>query len=356
MKIKTFKARTFSAALDLVKKEMSNDAVILSTKEKKGLVPSVEITAGVDYDAVQKTPVQSKTVTQASAVTAPVQEPPKPALVDEIKDEIGSLRQAIESMKNRGYEVDLPEEKKLILAFLRKQSIRDEYAVLLCEKAKDLDDIPLLISSEIKIKRHQGMKKAVMLIGPTGVGKTTTIAKLAAQAIKNKKRACIVNLDTYRIGAVEQMRIYSNILGIPLATVSNITEFKSALAKFAQTKDVIFIDTIGRNPRDGAYIKGMDEICKAAGVPLELHLLMNANGDDEFMIESYRHYRNLPIDYVAFSKVDEAVRFGPLYNLMTTYQKPVAYLTTGQRVPGDIEYPTVNRLAGLIVNRECVPC
>jgi flagellar biosynthesis protein FlhF len=352
MKIKTFKARTFTAALDLVKQEMSKDAVILSTKEKKGLIPSVEITAGVDYESAQKTAQQRKIVTQIS----PAPEEPKPAMVDEIKTEIGSLRQAIESMKNRGYEVDLPDEKKMVLAFLRKQSVREEYAVLLCEKAKDLDDIPLLISSEIKIKRHTGMKKAVMLIGPTGVGKTTTIAKLAAQAIKNKKRACIVNLDTYRIGAVEQIRIYSNILGIPLATASSMTEFKSAVAKFSESRDVIFIDTTGRNPRDSAYIKGLEQVCKSVGVPLELHLLMNANGDDEFMVESYRSYRTLPIDYIAFSKVDETMRFGPLYNTLLTYQKPVAYLTTGQRVPGDIEYPTVNRLTSLIVRRECVPC
>jgi len=352
MKIKTFKARTFTAALDLVKKEMSKDAVILSTKEKKGIVPSVEITAGVDYEAVQKTAQQRKAVTQIS----PNFEAPKPALVDEIKTEIGSLRQAIESMKHRGYEVDLSEEKKMVLAFLRRQSVREEYAMLLCEKAKDLDDIPLLISSEIKIKRHTGMKKAVMLIGPTGVGKTTTVAKLAAQAIKDKKKACIVNLDTYRIGAVEQIRIYSNILGIPLATASTIAEFKSALAKFSGTRDVIFIDTTGRNPRDNTYVKSLDEFCKSAGVPLELHLLMNANADDEFMIESYRHYRTLPIDYIAFTKVDEAMRFGPLYNTMVTYQRPVAYLTNGQRVPGDIEYPTVNRLAGLIVTKECCQC
>jgi flagellar biosynthesis protein FlhF len=70
------------------------------------------------------------------------------------------------------------------------------------------------------------------------------------------------------------------------------------------------------------------------------------------MIEAYRSYRNLPIEYIAFTKIDEAVRYGALYNLLLTYQKPVAYLTTGQRVPGDIEHATVNRLASLIVNNE----
>lgn len=356
MKIKTFKARTFSEALDLVKKEMSNDAVILSTHEKKGLMPSVEITAGVDYDAARKPVISAKTNAQAAPLLTPEPRKADPALVDEIRTELGSLRQTIESMKERGYEVSLPQQKKMILAFLKKLSVRDEYAALLCEKAKDLDDIPLLISSDIKIKRHAGMKKAVMLVGPTGVGKTTTIAKLAAQAIKSNKRVAVVNLDTYRIGAVEQIRIYSRILGIPLATASNAAELKAALGKFSTDRDVIFIDTTGRNPRDESYIRTLKDICKAINVPLELHLLLNANADEDFILESYPRYRDLPIDYVAFSKIDEAVRFGSLYNIMLTYQKPVAYLTNGQRVPGDIEFPSVNRLAGLILSRESMPC
>lgn len=365
MKIKTFRARTFSEALDLVKKELSDDAIILSTEEKKGFRPSVEITAAVDYTAGQRVSPKRIAATQAAPVPAtaqastayqvrkPAPETMKPGMVDEIKSEIGSLRMAIESMKSNGYEVALPQKKKSILDFLRQKAVRDEFALLLCEKANALEDIPLLISADIKIKRHTSMKKAVMLIGPTGVGKTTTIAKLAAHAIKNKKQVAIINLDTYRIGATEQVRIYSNILGIPLALASNVTEFKAALEKFAETRDTIFIDTTGRNPRDEGYIAQMQEICAAAGVPLELHLLMNANGDDAFLVESYRWYRKLPIDYIAFSKVDEAVRFGTLYNLMQMYQKPVAYLTNGQRVPGDIEFPTVNRLASLILTKEC---
>jgi len=142
------------------------------------------------------------------------------------------------------------------------------------------------------------------------------------------------------------------ILGIPLATVTTTEEFLSTLADFSGTRDVVFVDTTGRNPRDLDYISGLAELCKTT-VPLELHLLMSANTDDECMIEAYRSYRNLPIEYIAFTKIDEAVRYGALYNLLLTYQKPVAYLTTGQRVPGDIEYATVNRLASLIVNKEC---
>lgn len=387
MKIKKFTARTFSEALELVKKELSDDAIILSTEETKGFWPHVEVTAAVDYDHEIKQPIRGQAAGMKQHAPETVytgggtrkQVPPEPATrpspyaaaalpasraqpkssslpqdsgADHLKQEINDLRTMIEGMKNSGYEMSLPAKKRTMVRYLRERSVREEYAYRLCDKTTDMEKIAGVIAGDIKVKKHQGMKKAVMLIGPTGVGKTTTIAKLAAQAVKTGKKTAIINLDTYRIGASEQVRIYARILGIPLATVTTTEEFLSTLADFSGTRDVVFVDTTGRNPRDLDYISGLAELCKTT-VPLELHLLMSANTDDECMIEAYRSYRNLPIEYIAFTKIDEAVRYGALYNLLLTYQKPVAYLTTGQRVPGDIEYATVNRLASLIVNKEC---
>jgi len=380
MKIKKFTARTFSEALALVKKELSQDAVILSTEEKKGLRPHVEVTAAVDYDAsegsvqgsefrVQHEGLNSKSEAQNpklriqnSKLEAPhPTHTPYRAMVGsddsvgELRTEIKSLRSMLESMKNNGYEVSLPVKKRVVLNYLRERSISELFALRLCDKTRELSDIPLLLSADIKVKRNDLTRKAVMMIGPTGVGKTTTIAKLAAQAVKAGKKAAIINLDTYRIGAVEQVRIYARILGIPLASATNSAEFKTCLQKFAAERDVVFIDTMGKNPRDDAYINDIAGFC-SLDIPIELHLLMSAGADDESMIEAYRSYRKLPIDYLDFSKVDEAVRFGSLYNLLLTYQKPVAWLTTGQRVPGDIEQATVKRLASLIMTKECPVC
>jgi len=393
MKIKKFSARTFSEALELVKKELSDDAIILSTEETKGFWPHVEVTAAVDYDQEIQQPVRGQAsamkrqtsetvyagtnstrkqtpatatrpspyaaaalpVTRPEPKNSPAQKsvgPPQDSGSDHLKKELNDLRTMIEGMKNSGYEMSLPAKKRTMVRFLQERSVREEYAYRLCDKTTDMNKIESVIAADIKVKKHQGTKKAVMLIGPTGVGKTTTIAKLAAQAVKTGKKAAIINLDTYRIGASEQVRIYARILGIPLATVTTTEEFLSTLVEFSGTRDVVFVDTTGRNPRDLEYINGLAELCKTT-VPLELHLLMSANTDDECMIEAYRSYRNLPIEYIAFTKIDEAVRYGALYNLLLTYQKPVAYLTTGQKVPGDIEYATVNRLASLIVNKEC---
>lgn len=376
MKIKKFSARTFSEALEMVKNELSKDAVILATEEKKGLMPHVEVTAATDYHAAnpggrksgfsvqagpdednqkprtavrEQAPVYaSRTLPYSSAVASE-------DAVDGLRSELGNLRAMIEGMKRSGFEMSLPAKKRAVLNFLVERSVRMEYALRLCDKTSDISEIPLLLSADIKIKRNAGTRKAVMLIGPTGVGKTTTIAKLAAEAVKAGRKAAIINLDAYRIGAAEQSRIYARILGIPLAVATNAAELRSNLVKFSEVRDVIFIDTTGRNPKDETYINDMAELCKSA-VPLELHLLMGANTDDECMIDAYRAYRKLPIDYIAFTKIDEAVRFGSLYNLLLTYQKPVAYLTTGQRVPGDLEHATVSRLAGLIVQKECHQC
>ncbi|HTF99337.1 MAG TPA: flagellar biosynthesis protein FlhF [Nitrospirota bacterium] len=404
MKIKKFSARTFSEALAQVKSELSHEAVILSTEEKKGPRPQVVVTAAIDFETAdgsvrspefgagstgirlhsdpvhaarpepvsdQRTPEAQRPAlnaplkTKSSELRTAAQEAPmqkadqnftphapyksyvtRDSGTDTLRAEISGLRALIESLKSNGYEMALPPKKRAVLRYLRDRSIREEYAFRLCEKTGEISDLPLLISSDIRVKRGDASRKAVLMIGPTGVGKTTTIAKLAARALQAGKKAAIINLDSFRIGAMEQARIYARILGIPLATASDAAELRSCISKFAD-RDIIFIDTMGRNPRDAAYINEMAELC-SIDIPVEVHLLMSAASDDASMIEAYRTYKSLPIDYIDFSKLDEAVQYGSLYNLLLTYQKPVSWLTTGQHVPGDIEPATVKRLAGLI--------
>ncbi|MBF0520029.1 MAG: flagellar biosynthesis protein FlhF [Nitrospirae bacterium] len=443
MKIKKFQARTFAEALSMVKKELSEDAIILSTEELKGANPCVEVTAAVDYDspkagtydtravrlkndlnilekirsfskegtshsakaskddkkgAKDKTQQRHEAVPDVAesvvnkaapvveraektlvantkpAVHKPVETNPEPVnhitepaftrrelehflnkMTVKVQSEIEYLRDSIEDMKNLGFEMSLPPKKRMLLYYLKDRAIREEYAVLLCEKANDVQDLPSLLMSNIKIKDKHTDRKAIMLIGPTGVGKTTTIAKLAANSIREGKRTAIINLDTYRIGAVEQVRIYARIMGIPLAVASTPAELKNTLLRFADTKDIIYIDTTGRSPMDEAYMDDMAEIC-LSDLPIEVHLLMSANSDDEFMTEAYRYYRRLPINYLGYTKVDEAVRYGSVYNMALTYQKPIAYITTGQKVPDDIEFAGMERIADLVLKKEFYKC
>lgn len=367
MKIKRFKAKTFSEALEMVKKELSEEAVILSTEEKKGLRPYVEVTAAVDYDQEVRGTVNSYSSNKI----------PSTPSFDEIKQELEKIRGALEEMKFSGFEITLPENKRKIFHTVRAKGIKEEFALRLCEKVSSTDELIEALRSDmggIKGSGLRGIKqdqtsrapktfslftppRAIMLIGPTGVGKTTTIAKLASLAVRERKRVAIINLDTYRIGAPEQIRTYARILGIPIHMASNSKELKEGLERFSGERDLVFIDTTGRNPRDEGYIKelcsifsDLSEDREADSIPpLEVHLIMNTNSDSDYVIEAFRYYSLLPLDYIGLTKIDEAARFGNIYNMIMTYQRPVAYITTGQKVPDDIEFPGLDRIAGLIL-------
>ncbi|MDA8168187.1 MAG: flagellar biosynthesis protein FlhF [Nitrospiraceae bacterium] len=357
MKIKKFKARNFAEALEMVRKELSEDAVILSSEEKKGpKKPFVEVTAAVDYDSDVQEHAQTESAcvhagAAAGGITSEGLRRFREEIKNEVKSEIEGLRMAIEGMKRGGFEFSMPKQKRLMFNYLRERRIKEEFAMRLCEKAGDFNDLPSLITRDVKTKSGEG-EKIVMLTGPTGVGKTTTIAKLSARAMREGRKVGIINLDTYRIGAVEQVRIYSRIMGIPLAVASTPGQLRTHLANFSKSRDLIFIDTTGRNPRDESYIEDMRQMCDT-GFPMELHLLISAGADDEAMTEAYRSYSRLPVDYIAFTKLDEAVKFGPLYNIQMVYQKPVAYVTTGQQVPDDMEFATADMLGDLILSKGC---
>ncbi|MDA8172558.1 MAG: flagellar biosynthesis protein FlhF [Nitrospiraceae bacterium] len=379
MKIRKFKAKNFAEALEMVRRELSEDAVILSSEEKNGgMKPFVEVTAAVDYDfdrmtagdgdaggrdaAVGHTRAEDCPAEGRRALNA-LSARFRQEITEELKLEIDGLKAVIRDMKYAGPDVPSDRRKKALLQILRERKIREEFAVRLCEKARDENDLLPLIVSDLKAKRPPlsggESKKAFMLIGPTGVGKTTTIAKLSARAIRRGERAAIINLDTYRIGAGEQVRIYSRIMGVPLATAAGPAEFRRHLANFYRTRDVIFIDTTGRNPGDASYIehiRTMHEAAAAELAPPEIHLLMSASSDDDFMTRAYSNYRRLPVDRISFTKLDEAVSFGSIYNLRMVYGRPVAYLSTGQKVPDDIEFPDETTLGNLILSKGLVRC
>lgn len=365
MKIKKFIARNYKEALELIKNDWGDDAVILSTEEKKGNPSYVEITAATDYDKEfikkdinQKSSTTQKTDNFADSRLSFLYRKNREAVQNtaEINSDIPDILNNQINVNEKKEKVSLYKPlKQDLLEHLINCSISKDFATNLCKKARCLDDIIYLIKHQLIIKDTTKTSKVIMLIGPTGVGKTTTVAKLAAKALKEGKRVGLINLDTYRIGACEQIRIYARIMGIPLYIASGEDTIKEGITRFMKNRDLIFIDTMGRNPKDEEYNKFLSNIC-LSNPNIELHLLLSANSDCDFMMEAYKFYKRLPISCIAFTKIDEAIKYGSLYNLLMTYRKPVAYVTTGQKVPDDIGFPTVDNLSELIVGKGHITC
>jgi flagellar biosynthesis protein FlhF len=353
MKIKKIRAKTFSEALAQVKRELGSDAVILSSEDKKGSRSYVEVTAAVDYDIDAGTP-PSQDFHVVSSRPSPTND------YTDIRNELRSIKDYIEAMKDSGFELKLHGERRDLFNFLKDRSITDEYALHLVKRANDLSDIENIMSDDLNIvrqcRKHPLIKnndivdrsrRIIMLIGPTGSGKTTTLAKLATVAIRQGKKVAMISIDTYKIGAAEQIRIYSRMIGIPLDIVSDREGFRKSISRFSD-RDLLLVDTTGQNPKDEDYIDSLRGYYNM-DLPLETQLLLSTSSDCQFLMDTYKYYNSLPIDYVAFTKTDEAVRLGSIYNLCSLYQKPVAYITTGQGVPGNIEFVVSRKLTNLIL-------
>ncbi|KRT35627.1 DEAD/DEAH box helicase family protein [Acetomicrobium hydrogeniformans] len=194
--------------------------------------------------------------------------------------------------------------------------------------------------------------KRAMFVGPTGVGKTTTIAKLAAIfALWHQKKVLLLGADTYRIAAVEQLRTYASILEVPMEVVSNKEEIEKALGK--HDAEIVLTDLPGRNQKDFARLQEYSKVYEALR-PDCVHLLIAANSSYETMVDVVEKLKIVPYNAVIFTKVDETTFLSNIFKLMKTYNIPLSYITTGQDVPSDIEIASPARLARLALRLESI--
>jgi len=189
-----------------------------------------------------------------------------------------------------------------------------------------------------------------MFLGPTGVGKTTTLAKIAARlSLVENKKIGLITADTYRIAAVEQLKTYSEILGIPLEVIYEASELQEAIEKF-KDKDYILIDTAGRSHKSKELKSDYDDLVRyLKDVKIYLVMSMTTSFKDlKSIIDSYgflKEYRLL------FTKLDEATSYGNILNLKVLTGKPLSYFTIGQSVPDDIEVADKERIIQYIFDQ-----
>lgn len=196
--------------------------------------------------------------------------------------------------------------------------------------------------------RGDGQPTVIALVGPTGVGKTTTIAKLAANlTLREGRRVGLITQDHYRIAAVEQLATYARILRIPMEPVLTPQAMREAIQKLSSV-DVILIDTAGRSQRDGARLAELKEFLAAAR-PDQIHLVLSSTAGESALREAMERFAQVGVRHVVFTKLDEAVGFGVLLNVLHRTGLRMSYFTTGQTVPDDIEPAAAHRVARLIV-------
>jgi len=186
-------------------------------------------------------------------------------------------------------------------------------------------------------------------VGPTGVGKTTTIAKLAAHyALGEKRQVALVTLDTYRIAAVEQLRMFAKIIGLSVDIVLTADELEHAVIRHRH-KDVVLIDTAGRSQRDTLQMAELTSFF-ANNQRAAVHLVLSATASPANLSDTVERFKPLGLTSLVFTKLDESTMFGPLLSTALHTQVPMSYFTTGQRVPEDIEVATPERIVDLILN------
>lgn len=193
--------------------------------------------------------------------------------------------------------------------------------------------------------------RVVALVGPTGVGKTTTIAKLAANyRLREKRRVGLVTVDTYRVAAVEQLRTYADIIDLPMEVVATPREMREAVARMAHL-DLVLMDTAGRSPRDEVKIQELKSMLGEAE-PDDVYLVLSSTAGAKSLAATAERFAEVGTTALLLTKLDEATSLGHLISLVRACRLPISYLTDGQNVPDDIQVAEPRQLASMLLGIE----
>ena len=365
MKVKLFTAATMQDALAQVKSDLGRDAVILHTRRfRKGGILGFFAKEMVEVMAAVETTVAATVEKKTLPASVPQQ---RMIVEDEAKTavlqvELANMRKLLEQVLAK-----IPQTEHKTSPLFQLLIKNDVDAQIAENLIRGLPDEKTLVGSDQSIirkllydrvcsylQRVDGIVvpnsgcKVVALVGPTGVGKTTTIAKLAANfAIKEGYRVALITADTYRIAAVEQLKTYSDIIGVPIDIVYSPDELKASLYRH-RDKNLVLVDTAGRSPKNHYQLAELQALL-AVDPYIETHLVLSSTTKYCDLIEIANKFSVCSPQKFLFTKVDEAGHLGTVLNLLYQFPTTLSYVTTGQNVPDDIELANPHKLANLIL-------
>jgi flagellar biosynthesis protein FlhF len=378
MRIKQFKAKNMTTALRLIKDELGSDAVILSAKslrQGKGFFGSlkyagVEVTAAIDNQGVQR--IRSENVRLGNSDLngdalrlkdryRSARESGQPITSEEIEQKNrfkplailqGPTDEKHKILSSLYYKllaqdvdrevasniIDEIKEKQIASWNLSKKTIKSNLKSIFYEMGVRIDRTGLFV----------GKPAIAVFVGGAGVGKTTTIAKLAAMySRKHKRNVALITLDNYGITGIKTLKRYAQIIGIPLEPAVNIAGLRKSIKKF-QDYDLILVDTPGINHHNRNLIREFGAFFSKLS-DLQIHLVMTATTKEKDLTGTVAAFKELNINRVLITKIDESSTYGNLINLLIKTNIQLSYICSGRRVPNDIEPGSVEKIINLLV-------
>ena len=374
MQIKKYRAASLKEATQIMKAELGSEALILGTKvvadENDKNIKLYEITAGIDkFEIASETKTKINKLNIAKDIS----------FSEEMKNMTAKIYQQNQNQKQKisdvygvqpkvEKEVETPKAKpvadekmKEIIKNLTEREVQKSVVISIMEQLKKyknflskdnlenyvqtcLGSLILTKTLDLNVKKQN---KVIALVGPTGVGKTTTIAKLALIAkIIHKLDVGLISIDTYRLGAIDQLKSFADVSHTDFLVAYEPGEMPSLMKKFSK-KDIVFIDTVGRNHKNEAQLKSNLDFLSSVKVD-ETFLVISATSSTRNLIDIAKKFKMFNYSAFIISKIDEAVVHGNIINLSAKTGSPIAFLTNGQTIPDDIISADKDYIANLI--------
>ena len=372
MKVKKFRALSLREASQLMKEELGGEAIILSTRlieadPSIGQRKMFEISAGIEEPLID----DEKEI----KISQKLEVNPSKSFIDEMQmltEKIANTKKSNSMQSVYDNEVStkvkpskvqpiLADEINLISEKLKYNDVSENIVTTVMTQLKKSEEVleesninnfvlsnisSMISTAEFEIEKKSGGQK-VAFIGPTGVGKTTCIAKLATiSKILHNLDVGIISIGTYRLGAIDQLRIFSEIVDIDLLIAYEPEEMPALLKKF-KSKDIIFIDTAGRSQKNTEHLKKMKEFLDVVK-PDSTHLVLSSTSTTKTLYDAADKFDLFDYSSIVFTKIDEAVVYGNMLNVSANFNKPIIYLTNGQVIPDDIISAEPDFIANMI--------